>query len=123
MDALCLPSRFVTVGDDEFLEVSYVIGGRSQPTQDDYFWIDKSGSTLVDFRPILLAAKSVIPAGKTLRWIYEMDGNIPGTHYLWSAGEPLVSRLRAPDTEDLQVEFRFDHGKVIPTKTSYNLGK
>jgi hypothetical protein len=122
VDALCLPSRLITVGDDEFLEAQYVVGGKSQPTIDDYFWFDKSGSTLVDFSPIITTAKSALPAGKEPIWIYDMD-KTPGTHYLWTSGAPLIARVRLEDGGLVEVEFKFERGKVIPTKTSYNPAK
>jgi hypothetical protein len=129
VDARAAPSVFVKIGNDQFLEARYIVGGRSDDTYD-YFWFDQSGTTLVDFTPILVAAKALLPSGKTLRWIYEMDGNIPGTHYLWVHTRPLVSRVRVTNGIDnnapvveagiVDVEFRFDHGRVIPTKAFYN---
>jgi len=128
VDARAKPSVFVKVGNERFLFAEYIVGGRS-PSTYDYFWFDQDGATFVDFAPILTAARPLIPSGKTLRWIYEMDGKTPGTHYLWDHTSPLVSRVRLTDKIEnnspvveagvVEVEFKFDHGRVVTTKATY----
>jgi hypothetical protein len=120
MDALAEPSSFVKAGDDQFLEAVYDDGGNGGDHLRDYFWFDRSGATLVDFTPILVAAKSVLSAGREVLWIYEMEGKIPGTHHLWAPG-PLISRVRIEEAGVVTVEFRFDHGKVVPSRTSWDM--
>jgi hypothetical protein len=119
-----MPSRFVRVGNDQLLEARYIVGGKSPDTYD-YFWFGKTGATLVDFRPIVVAANSVLQAGKrVLRLDYEADD--PGTHGLWNYGNPLRSRLGVTNENDrkwsgiVDVEFKIERGHVITTKASYD---
>lgn len=72
-------SVFIRIGNDQFLEAKYdASGGRTdavgQKAADfyDYFWFDKTGANLVDFRPILLAAKSVRPTGAPFPWAKDL---------------------------------------------------
>lgn len=131
VDANAEPSVVVTVGDDQFLEASYFVGGNGGDVTHDYFWFDKTGPTLVDFRPILIAATSELPPGRTVKWVYEMGANVPGSHHLWYGRMPLLSRVSVTSVIDdkspgfvyagiVDVEFRFDSGRVVVTKASYD---
>jgi len=123
IDARAVRSLFVRAGNGQLLEARYIVGGRS-PDEYDYFWFDKTGAILMDFRPIFAAAKSALPTGRTIRGID--DEEVPGTHYLWTHTRPLVSRFEVTNAIDDQtagivdVEFKFDRGRVVATKTSYN---
>jgi hypothetical protein len=124
------PSVLVPVGNDQFLEAGYFDGAKS--VAYEYFWFDTHGATLVDFRPILVAAKSLIPAGRSVKWGYEMEGSFPGSHYLWDHTKPLLSRVSVTNIIDnknpgpvtyygiVEVEFKFEQGRVVVAKASYD---
>jgi hypothetical protein len=119
-DARAEPSRFVEVGDERILEAVYDVGGNGGDYTRDYFWFDKGGATLIDFTPILVAAKAVLSAGREVLWIYGMDGPGPGTHHLWEPG-PLISRVRVEGAGIVTVEFKLDNGIVVPSRTSWDM--
>jgi hypothetical protein len=102
----------LTIGNDQFLEAKYdASGARTDATGQksadsyDYFWFDKTGANLVDFRPILLAAKFVSPTA-------------PGSNCIWHFCEPLRSRIGVSDGTAI-VDFKFSRGQVVVTKVRY----
>ena|SRR5579872_6274168 len=119
VDGACQPSRIIKLGVDEFLEARY---DTHKYSVYEYFWFDASGPTLVDFRPLLFAARALVPKGN----IGEIDEDLPGAHSFWTSGEPLVSRFAVwSEAENryvgaVEVEFRFDHGRVVATKSSHD---
>jgi len=120
-----VPSQFVNSAGMRLLLARYRVGGKS-PDLNDYYLFDQAGSTLLDFGPVLAAAKAALPSGGILR-AFLLQG-IPGAHYLWNHTFPLLCKLDVFDEAEssrlgfLEVEFRFDHGAVVPTSTRYVAG-
>ena len=120
-----VPSVLIRIGDDQFLEAKYDAGVRSNvrgeraPDLYDYFWFDKTGATLVDFRPILLAAQSLLPTGAPFQWTGDLAS--AGVNYLWHFNEPLRSHVGVGEGT-ATIEFKFDHGRVVVTRALYKPG-
>jgi hypothetical protein len=122
------PGAYVTkIGNQQFLEARNPSGGR-QIDDYAYFSFDKHGPTLVDFRPIIIAAKSIkLPPGRTIP-PFGSDLKYAGTHYLWHSIQPLRVGFQVTEEVGVQVraqgtiwiDFRFSGGRVIPTKTQYD---
>ena len=118
-------AEIVNVGKEQLLRTRCWEGPRSY--EDDHWFFDTAGPTIIDFRPIVVRARSVLPKGHKLSY-YE-DENIPGTHYLWNFDNPgLRSTLWVlkPDEQycctggKIDVSFKFDRGRVIVTRTTYD---
>jgi hypothetical protein len=132
VDAHAEPSIFVRIGDDQFLEAKYMAGGNHGVFQVEYFWFDETGATLLDLRPILDAAEAVLPPGRTVKLLYE--SNSPGTNDLWDRSQPPRTKVIVTGTVVdynkplgvdgyygiVIVDFKFDHGRVVPTKVTYD---
>jgi len=125
-DARVVPSRFVRVGNDQFLEAQYFVGGKAG-SMFEYFWFDTTGATLVDFRPVITAAQLALPAERIVDWYSDDDKAMPGSHYLWRYPRPLTTFVGLINSKNNQerggtilVAFKFDHGRVVPTKTTYD---
>jgi hypothetical protein len=119
VDAHAGPSFIVNVRQDKLLGARYMVGGNKGEYEDDYYWFDKNGPVLVDFGPVRVAARSVLPKGRNL-W-GGGDDNGPRTMALamfkfwvldkdnWGRGGGAV-----------EVRFRLDQGRVIVTGTKYD---
>jgi hypothetical protein len=120
-----LSAKIVTFGKERLLYTRCWEGPRSY--EDDYWFFDKAGPSIVDFRPILAAARSVLPKDRKL---YFFDGeSLPGTHYLWDLDQPTLSSslwVLAGGEQyccsggKIDVAFKFDHGRVIVTRTRFD---
>ena len=120
-----LSAKIITVGKEQLLQTRCWDGPRSY--QDDYWFFDKAGPTIVDFSPILTAARSVLPKGMRL-YAFE-DESTPGTHYLWQFDHPaLTSTLWVLNRDEpyccsggrIDVTFRLNQGRVVVTGKRYD---
>ena len=122
-------SVLVKIGNDRFLEAKYdtsrgrtnLVDGSRAADYYDYFWFDKTGAALVDFRPILRAVKSVLPKGVVVPSI-DSDLAAPGVDWLWHFGDPLVCRLNVQDGTTV-INFRFNRQHVVVVKALYKRGR
>lgn len=115
------PIKIIAVAQWPMIEVKWDDGGNAHFVHEDYFLLRKAGAILLDFAPVVNAAKSSIPADMVT---YQPTSRFDLNALMYSVvafrrDSPASSKL-ACCTGRVDVQFQIaDDGRVAPGQSTY----
>jgi len=114
------PIRIRSLGQQPMIEVNWEDGGNAHFVQQDYLLLKKSGAILLDFTPVVNAARLAIPADMVT---YRPTETFDLSGLVYSVGafrrdSPVGGKV-ACCTARIDVQFQIANGRVVPGKSTY----
>jgi hypothetical protein len=114
------PIKIIAVAQQPMVEVKWDDGGNAHSVHEDYLLLRKTGAILLDFAPVVNAAKRSIPADMVT---YQPTSRFDLNALMYSVGafrrdSPASNKL-ACCTGRVDVHFQIANGRVVPGQSTY----